>query len=114
MNTKTTNTNEEIIIDEFPELPTEVSTSGYIASEEDTSIEAITGKITSTINENSQITRPRNRAERRALAKKLGKKGREQFGTISETARKLNYIDLIQKLREINKENENENTTQDS
>ena len=109
-----TNSNNEKEIKDIPDLPEGMSTSGYIASEEDTSIEAITGKITSTINENSQITRPRNRAERRALAKKLGKKGREQFGTISETARKLNYIDLIQKLREINKENENENTTQDS
>ena len=39
------------------------------------------------------------------------------MGTISETAKKLNYIELIQNLRELNekKENENydENTTQD-
>ena len=76
------------------------------------SVEEIQEKISSDIENKSQL-RPRNRAERRAIAKKLGKKGREQFGTISETAKKLNYIDLIQKLREMNKENENEDTTKD-
>lgn len=87
--------------------------TGFIPNEP-VNIDEITTTVASTINENSQIARPRNRAERRALAKKLGKKGREQFGTISETAKKLNYIDLIQKLREMNKENENEDTTQNS
>lgn len=149
---KTTNTNGDIIIDEFPELPNGVSTSGYVKIEKELSsnneslsklydectanetgaigtngpypvknfklkfedIDEVTNAVTSTIDKNSQIVRPHNRAERRALAKKLGKKGREQFGTISETARKLNYIDLIQKLRDMNKENENEDTTQDS
>ena len=77
-------------------------------------IDSMTTAIASAMDEKSQIARPRNRAERRALAKKMGKKGREQFGTISETARKLNYIDLIQKLREMNKENENEDSTQNS
>lgn len=64
---------------------------------------------------------PRNRAERRALAKKLGKKGRKQFDsttqTIGETAKKLDYISLIQKLRELNdkkeKENEENEATED-
>lgn len=81
---------------------------------EPVNIDEITTTVASTIDEKAQLARPRNRKERRALAKKLGKKGREQFGTISETAKKLNYINLIQKLREINKENENEDTTQDS
>ena len=149
---KTTNTNGDIIIDEFPELPNVVSTSGYVEIEKESSsnneflsklydeytanetgaigingpysvknfklkfedINEVTDEVTSTIDENSQIARPRNRAERRALAKKLSKQGRAQFGTISETARKLNYIDLIQKLREINKENKNEDTTKNS
>ena len=52
---------------------------------------------------------PRNRAERRALAKKLGKKGCAQADLITETAEKLNYIDLIQKLRKLNEKKENEN-----
>jgi hypothetical protein len=34
------------------------------------------------------------------------------MGTISETAKKLTYINLIQKLREINEEKENENYEQ--
>ena len=49
-----------------------------------------------------------NRAQRRAAAKKLGKKGRANADLIAETAEKLNYIDLIQQLRKLNKEKENE------
>ena len=60
--------------------------------------------ITSQINENS--VPKMNRAQRRAMAKQMGKKGREQMGTISETAKKLNYIELIQRLREMNEKNE--------
>ena len=55
---------------------------------------------------------PMNRAQRRALKKKVGaKKYAEMVGesgnvveAVSDTARKLNYIDLIQKLRKLNKE----------
>lgn len=47
-----------------------------------------------------------NRAQRRALKKKLGKQGNNEVEVISETAQKLNYIDLIQKLRELNKKKE--------
>ena len=48
-----------------------------------------------------------NRAQRRALAKKnKGKKAqaaqKSQIDEINETATKLNYIDLIQKLRALN------------
>ena len=50
--------------------------------------------------------RPRNRAERRKIAKRLGKRGRKNLGTISETAKKLNYIELIEKLRELNEKKE--------
>ena len=60
---------------------------------------------------------PMNRAQRRALKKKVGAKkyaemvadGGDVVGAISETAKKLNYIDLIQKLRKLNEEKENEN-----
>lgn len=59
---------------------------------------------------------PMNRAQRRALKKKVGaKKYAEMVAngdvveTISETAKKLNYIDLIQKLRKLNEEKEKDN-----
>ena len=66
-----------------------------------------------------------NRKQRRALAKKNKGKNKkfaspqEQMEAINETAAKLNYIDLIQKLRDLNekkvKENEEdgETTTED-
>ena len=60
---------------------------------------------------------PMNRAQRRALKKKLGAKkyaemitdNDDMVGTVSETARKLNYIDLIQKLRKLNEEKGEQN-----
>ena len=68
---------------------------------------------------------PMNRAQRRALKKKLGSKkyaemvaeGGDVVSAVSETAKKLNYIDLIQKLRTLNEKKENENnetTTEDN
>ena len=59
---------------------------------------------------------PMNRAQRRALKKKVGaKKYAEMINesgdvvdAVSETAKKLNYIDLIQKLRKLNEEKEKE------
>ena len=60
---------------------------------------------------------PMNRAQRRALKKKLGAKKYAEMvaesgdivGAVSETAQKLNYIDLIQKLRQLNEQKEKEN-----
>lgn len=65
---------------------------------------------------------PMNRAQRRALKKKVGAKkyaemvaNGEVIETVADTAKKLNYIKLIQNLRELNekkqKENENGETT---
>ena len=59
---------------------------------------------------------PMNRAQRRALKKKVGAKKYAEMvaesgdvvGAVSETAKKLNYIDLIQKLRKLNEEKETE------
>lgn len=65
--------------------------------------------VDATISNIKTKSHPCNRAERRALTKKLGKKGRAQINIITETAEKLNYIDLIQKLRKLNKQKENEN-----
>ena len=56
-----------------------------------------------------------NRAQRRALQKKYGKNAilqttpQEQIGAVNETAKKLAYIDLIQKLRKLNEEKAKEN-----
>ena len=62
---------------------------------------------------------PMNRKQRRALMKKLGRKKynemmREQTNTIAETTEKLNYIDLIQKLRALNEKKEKEIEEYDS
>lgn len=64
---------------------------------------------------------PMNRAQRRALKKKVGAKKYAEMvaesgdvtGVVSETAAKLNYIDLIQKLRKLNKEKEENGTVID-
>lgn len=114
MNIITTNTDREIIDTNVPDLPEGVATSGYMYNEEELdspeTLEAVESIITSQINENS--IPPMNHAQKRALAKKMGKKSREQLGTIGEAAKKLDYIDLIQKLRELNKKKENiENET---
>ena len=108
----TTNSDGEKFETEVSELPKDVITSGYIQTEEEDfasaeTIAAIQKNITKDIENNSA---PKlNRAQRRSLAKKAGKKGRSQLATISETAKKLNYIELIQKLRKLNEEKEKSN-----
>ena len=80
-------------------------------------LESIEAETTAAIENKSQELQFHNRAQRRAFAKKLGKSGRAKMGTISETAKKLNYISLIQKLRELNEQKENESyetTTKDN
>ena len=59
---------------------------------------------------------PMNRAQRRALKKKVGAKKYAEMvvengdvvEAVSETAKKLNYISLIEKLKELNAKKENE------
>ena len=75
-------------------------------------IDTIVEETTSAIENKTEQLQFHNRAERRKFAKKLGKTGRAKMGTISETAKKLTYINLIQKLRELNEEKENENYEQ--
>ena len=60
-----------------------------------------------------------NRAQRRAMKKKVGAKkyaemmaqNNDPTAVITEAAKKLNYIDLIQKLRKLNKEKEENGET---
>jgi len=57
-----------------------------------------------------------NREQRRTLMKKVGKRNYTDTEIINETAKKLTYIRLIEKLRELNKKKENEeneNTNKD-
>ena len=75
-------------------------------------VDTIVEETTSAIEDKTNQLQFHNRAQRRAFAKKLGKSGRAKMGTISETAKKLNYIDLIEKLRKLNEEKENENYEQ--
>lgn len=51
---------------------------------------------------------PKNRQQRRAFAKKFGV-GMEKWDVAAEYAVKLNYIDLIQKMRKLNEKKETEN-----
>ena len=71
-----------------------------------------------TIEKINSTTIPMNRAQRRALKKKVGSKKYAEMvangditETISDTAKKLNYIHLIQNLRELNERKEKENGT---
>lgn len=64
---------------------------------------------------------PMNRAQRRALKKKVGaqkyaeliQSNNDAVNAVSETAKKLDYIDLIQKLRALNEKKEKENAGND-
>jgi len=60
---------------------------------------------------------PMNRAQRRAWLKKHKRRIKSTAETITDTAQKLNYIELIKKLRELNEKKEkeikeDENTTE--
>lgn len=73
-------------------------------------LEEVTDEVKKTINPQ----RPMNRAQRRAAAKRAGKKGRAKIDLVTETATHLNYIDLIQKLRNLNERKEEENNNENS
>ena len=78
----------------------EEEATGLVGAE---TTEEILNKITEfTTKKIKANTVPLNRAQRRALAKKVGKKNRQDIDTIANTAEKLNYIDLIQRLRALN------------
>lgn len=74
-----------------------------------------------TIEKINSTRMPMNRAQRRALKKKVGAKKYAEMvtengdvvGAVSETAKKLNYVDLIQKLRKLNKEKKENGETVD-
>lgn len=106
---ETINTAKEKIVEAIQNLPDKMATSGYINTElKPETLEEIETTISAEIEDKTKIEKL-NRSQRRAIAKKMGKHGRGQIDTISETAKKLNYIDLLQKLRKLNEEKEKEN-----
>lgn len=87
-------------------MPAE-SNNTILTEEDIKNIESVTNSITNSIDE--KFSQPvLNRAQRRALMKKQGKKGRQQSNIIVDTAKKLDYIDLIQRLRKLNEKKEKE------
>lgn len=86
--------------------PKETFVTGLTTDTEETYSELET-EVTSTIDKNlDKVFEPRNRAERRALDKatrrQKAKKKKMYVDSIKEATRKLAYIDMIEKVREMN------------
>jgi len=117
--------NEKLSVDELIERYAKIQNISIEQAKEEVGApteEEILKKIQDKTIEKINSTRvPMNRAQRRALKKKVGAKKYAEMvaesgdvtGVISETAAKLNYIDLIQKLRKLNKEKEENGTVID-
>lgn len=124
----TTEINEKLTKEELIERYAKIQQISVEEAEEQVGApteEEILKKIEQKTIEKINSTRvPMNRAQRRALKKKVGAKkyaemvanSGDEISMINETAEKLNYIDLIQKLRALNEKKEKENgetTTED-
>ena len=119
----TTETNEKLSARELIERYATIQKISYEEAELQIGApteEEILKKIEQKTIEKINSTRvPMNRAQRRALKKKVGAKRYAEMvaesgditTAVSETAAKLNYIDLIQKLRKLNEENEKNGET---
>ena len=117
--------NEKLTVDELIERYAKIQNISIEQAKEEIGApteEKILKRIQDKTIEKINSTRvPMNRAQRRALKKKVGAKKYAEMvaesgdvtGVISETAAKLNYIDLIQKLRKLNKEKEENGTVID-
>lgn len=112
----TTEINEKLTKEELIERYAKIQNISIEQAQEEVGApteEEILKKIEDKTIEKINSTRvPMNRAQRRALKKKVGTKKYAEMvnesgdvvGAVSETAKKLNYIDLIQKLRKLNEE----------
>ena len=119
----TTETNEHTSCEELIERYAKIQNISIEQAQEEVGApteEEILKKIQDKTIEKINSTRvPMNRAQRRALKKKVGAKRYAEMmaesgdvvGAVSETAKKLNYIDLIQKLRKLNEEKEKNGET---
>ena len=117
--------NEKLTVDELIERYAKIQNISIEQAKEEVGApteEEVLKKIQDKTIEKINSTRvPMNRAHRRALKKKVGAKKYAEMvaesgdvtGVISETATKLNDIDLIQKLRKLNKEKEENGTVID-
>lgn len=72
---------------------------------------------TEVIKETIESKTKMNRAQRRKIMKRAGKTGkqaRHEMDALSETVRRVSYIDLIEKFRKLNEENsKHENANED-
>ena len=113
----TSEVNEKLSRDELVQRYAEIQNISIEEAEQEvgapTDYEVLKNIEEKTIEKIRKTQVPMNRAQRRALKKKVGaKKYAEMVAngdvveTISDTAKKLNYIDLIQKLRKLNEEKE--------
>lgn len=75
------------------------------------SLEPIETETNAAIEDKTKDLKFYNRAQRRLLAKKMKKQDRANMGTISKTAKKLTYINLIQQMRNLNEKEKNQNET---
>lgn len=117
----TTEVNEKLSVEELIKRYAQIQNISVEEAKEqigaDTEEEVLKKIQEKTIEKINSTRVPMNRAQRRALRKKYGAKkyaemvaeSGDEISAISETARKLNYIDLIQKLRKLNEQKEKEN-----
>ena len=116
----TSEVNEKLSRDEIIQRYAEIQNISIEQAEQEvgapTDYEVLKNIEEKTIEKIRKTQVPMNRAQRRALKKKVGSKKYAEMvangdvvETISDTAKKLNYIDLIQKLRKLNEEKEKEN-----
>lgn len=104
------------LVERYAEIQGISKEEAYAQVGADTEEEILKNIEEKTLEKIRNTTMPMNRAQRRALKKKVGaKKYAEMVAngdiveTVADTAKKLNYMHLIQKLRELNDKIEKEN-----
>ena len=73
------------------------------------SVTTVAESIDADITEHTNVAKHLNRKQRRQLMKKTSKRSRQDMKQLNEDLKKLDYIYLIEQLRELNKKKENEN-----
>lgn len=119
----TTEVNENLTVDELIKRYAEIHEISYEEAKlqvgAPTEEEILKNIQEKTLEKIRSFNPPMNRAQRRALKKKVGAKkyaeltanNNDAVSVITETAKKLSYVDLIQKLRKLNEEKKNNGET---
>lgn len=119
----TTEVNENLTVDELIRRYAEIHEISYEEAKSQvgapTEEEILKNIQEKTLEKIRSFNPPMNRAQRRALKKKVGAKkyaeltanNDDAVSVITETAKKLSYVDLIQKLRKLNEEKKNNGET---